>query len=55
MNALIIRFIRNNKGATAIEYAMIASLVFLAIVVAVAALGTAVASNLYDKIGSAFN
>ncbi len=43
-------FLRAESGATAIEYALIAGLVFLAIVGSVQALGTAVMSTLYNKI-----
>jgi pilus assembly protein Flp/PilA len=33
------RFLRDERGATAIEYAIIASLIFLAIIAAVAPIG----------------
>ena len=46
-------FIISERGATAIEYGMIAGLVFLAIVGAVSAVGSSVSSLLYDKIQAA--
>ena len=49
-----IRFLRAQDGATAIEYGMIAGLVFLAIVGAVQSLGTAVVGVLYNKIETLF-
>lgn len=45
-------FWRDERGATAIEYGLIASLVFLAVVGAVVGLGQAVVDILYNKIGS---
>ena len=50
MRELVQSFWRAEKGATAIEYALIAGLVFLVIVGAVEALGKSVASVLYTKI-----
>ncbi len=38
------RFLRDTRGATAIEYAMIAALVFLAIITSVTAFGNKTAS-----------
>ncbi len=43
--------IRDDRGATAVEYALICALVFVAIVAAVGFLGTEVAS-FYDDIGT---
>jgi pilus assembly protein Flp/PilA len=40
MRALVFRFLRDETGATAIEYAIIASMIALVIVGAVTALGT---------------
>jgi pilus assembly protein Flp/PilA len=34
------RFIRNEKGATSIEYALIAAFIFLVIILSVTAVGT---------------
>ena len=46
-------FCLSMDGATAIEYAMIMALVFLAIVGSVTALGNSIVDVLYNKIGSA--
>lgn len=45
------RFLDDDRGATAVEYGLIAGLVFVAIVVAVGFLGTEIEA-LYDSIGS---
>jgi len=42
MNKLVMRFLRDNSGATAIEYGLIAAGISVAIIVAVQATGTAV-------------
>ncbi len=47
-------FSRAEHGATAIEYGLIAGLVFLAIVGSVGALGQGVMSVLYNKIETLF-
>jgi Flp pilus assembly pilin Flp len=47
-------FSRSERGATAIEYGLIASLLFLAIVGSVASLGQGVVGVLYNKIESLF-
>ncbi len=47
-------FRRSEYGATAIEYAMIAAFVFLAIVGSVGALGQGVVNVLYNKIETLF-
>ena len=47
------KFLREERGATAIEYAMIASLVFLTIVAAVTGLGANL-TNVYATIAAAF-
>jgi Flp pilus assembly pilin Flp len=47
-------FIFNEHGTTAIEYGMIASLVFLTIVGAVQELGANVFAGFYSKIAVAF-
>jgi pilus assembly protein Flp/PilA len=49
---LVRRFLRGEDGATAIEYAMIASGVALAIAAAIASLGSTV-QGLYDGIATA--
>jgi len=45
-------FIGNESGATAIEYALIASLIALALVVSLSALGTQLA-NEFNEVSSA--
>ena len=45
MNELTIRFLRDNTGATSIEYAMIASGIAVAIVAAVNGLGSTVKTD----------
>lgn len=50
------RFWRDERGATAIEYAMIASLIFLAIVTSVTTFGTKTTNTfqyIANKIGAA--
>ncbi|MDJ0614936.1 MAG: Flp family type IVb pilin [Rhizobiaceae bacterium] len=44
------KFLKNTSGATAIEYAMIASLIGAAIVGGVTSLGSATEDN-YDQLG----
>ncbi len=46
-------FLFSEKGATSIEYALIAGLVFLAIVLAVSDLGISV-GNLFQRVGDHF-
>ena len=48
------RFFRNEGGATAIEYALIASFVFLAIVAAIIPIGTSL-SNVFNDVVAGFN
>jgi pilus assembly protein Flp/PilA len=47
-------FLRNDSGATAIEYALIASGIAGAIIVVVIALGTSV-KNMYTSVSSTLN
>ena len=47
----ISNFIRNESGATAIEYALIASLIAVAIITAVSTVGTKV-STVFGEVGS---
>ena len=47
-------FLRNDSGATAIEYALIASGVAGAIIIVVFSLGTSV-QNMYTSVSSALN
>ncbi len=50
---LFVYFLRSTSGATAIEYALIASLIFLVILTAVIALGSNV-RTMYQSIAAAF-
>jgi pilus assembly protein Flp/PilA len=51
MKNLVKNFARNESGATAIEYGLIAGLVAVAIITAVTAVGTDV-SGVFDKIST---
>ena len=53
MFKLIDRFRRSRSGATAVEYALLATCVALAIIVAVSFLGTQVNTS-YTEVSSAF-
>jgi len=46
-------FARDNSGATAIEYGLIAGLIALVIITAVTTVGTTVSSTLYGRIATA--
>jgi len=50
----IIRFLRNQSGATSIEYAMLASGIAVAIIVTVNSLGGTVKGN-YTSVATALN
>lgn len=50
----ILNFIHNDSGATAIEYALIASLIAVAIITAVQTVGGKV-SNVFTEVGNALN
>jgi pilus assembly protein Flp/PilA len=50
--AILARFINNEDGATAIEYALIASLLALFIIAAVQTVGTSV-STVFTEVGGA--
>ena len=52
MPVLMERFIGSDDGATAIEYGLVAGLVFLAIVGAVQGLGNGVVTVLYSKLAT---
>jgi len=52
LKTLLVRFARNESGATAIEYALIASLVSVAIVAGAMALGSALDSS-YQSVADA--
>jgi pilus assembly protein Flp/PilA len=51
--AAVARFMRDEGGATAIEYALIASGVAVAIASTVVSLGSAIKNNLYDNVAQA--
>lgn len=54
MSGFIRRFGEDRSGATAIEYALIASLIFVVIVTAVGAMATQV-GVLFNSVAAAFN
>jgi Flp pilus assembly pilin Flp len=49
------RLLRDERGASAIEYGMIAAGVGVAIAATVFSLGTSVKTNLYQRVLDAFN
>jgi pilus assembly protein Flp/PilA len=51
--ASVMRFMRDESGATAIEYAMVASGIAVAIASTVVSLGSAVKNNLYGNVAAA--
>ena len=53
LRVLARRFHADESGATAIEYALIASGISIAIVTAVTSLGSAIKTALWEKIGNA--
>ena len=53
MREFVRAFLADETGATAIEYALMASFIASAIVVTVYSLGTTVFTNLYERIGDA--
>ncbi len=50
----VFRFIGDDTGATAIEYALIASLIAVAIITAVSTLGTKV-GTVFTEVGNSLN
>ena len=54
MSNLIARFVKDESGATAIEYGLIAALIALAIITGAGALGNAI-NNRFMIIGNAVN
>ena len=50
----VLNFIRNESGATAIEYALIASLIAVAIITAVSTVGGKV-STVFTEVGNSLN
>jgi pilus assembly protein Flp/PilA len=51
--ASVARFMRDERGATAIEYALVASGVAVAIASTVVSLGSAIKNNLYGNVAAA--
>jgi pilus assembly protein Flp/PilA len=51
--ASVARFVRDERGATAIEYALVASGVAVAIASTVVSLGSAIKNNLYNNVAQA--
>jgi pilus assembly protein Flp/PilA len=49
----VVRFARDERGATAIEYALVASGIAVAIASTVVSLGSAVKNNLYGNVAQA--
>ena len=52
MQKLVTRFIKDESGATAIEYGLIAALIAVAIIVAVSSVGNSL-GNQFNKVGAA--
>jgi pilus assembly protein Flp/PilA len=55
MRSIVRRFRSDQRGATAIEYALIAAGVAMAIISTVFGAGSALKENWYDKIAAIFN
>ncbi len=51
----IVLLLKSEDGATAVEYALIAGLIFLAIVSSVSVLGETIAGKLYRAIADGFS
>ncbi|WP_026617044.1 Flp family type IVb pilin [Ensifer aridi] len=51
MKNLLVRFVRNESGATAIEYSLIAGLIAVGIIAATSAVGTDI-SGLFGRISA---
>ena len=54
MTKLFARFVKDESGATAIEYGLIAALISIAIITAATTLGTNI-SNTFDKVAKNVN
>lgn len=52
--ALMRRFVADDGGATAIEYAVVAAGIGVTVATAVYALGNVVSANLYDRLATMF-
>jgi len=49
------RFVRDARGATAIEYSIVAAGIAMAVVGAIRVLGNTVLTSLYEQIAAAFS
>ena len=49
------RLLRDERATTAIEYALIASLISTAILLAAMSVGTSLSDNAFDRVTNAFN
>jgi pilus assembly protein Flp/PilA len=49
------RLLRDESATTAIEYALIASLISTAILLAAMSVGTSLSDNAFDRVTNAFN
>jgi pilus assembly protein Flp/PilA len=52
MRALVFRFVKNESGATAIEYGLIAALIAVAIIASVTAVGTSLSTTFTNVAGA---
>jgi pilus assembly protein Flp/PilA len=55
MSSLILRFLRNESGATAIEYALMAGGISIVIIGTVNTIGSNLSTTFYDKIVAGLN
>jgi pilus assembly protein Flp/PilA len=53
-NAVVQRFLRDESGATAIEYALIAAGIGATVASTIWSVGAGVKANLYDKLSNMF-
>jgi Flp pilus assembly pilin Flp len=49
------RMLRDERATTAIEYALIASVISTAILLAAMSVGTSLSNNAFDRVTNAFN
>ena len=54
MSKLILRFVANESGSTAIEYALMAGSIAMVVIAAVNTVGSSLNSTFYSKIAAAF-
>ena len=53
--ARILAFLRDERGATAIEYVMIGSIISIVLISGASQIGTTISSNFIGPIATAFN